>query len=117
MLRSIANIMKISGCDIPEWMLQLKKINKNERRHLAKHAIKRDDITTQAKFDRKKKGHKQEWKHCFRDRKRGAKKGPKASVDTPSDISFVCYLILTGIETQPFWGNVPRLLIQNEYTQ
>ncbi|KNB46517.1 hypothetical protein JH06_0124 [Blastocystis sp. subtype 4] len=58
MLRSIANIMKISGCDIPEWMLQLKKINKNERRHLAKHAIKRDDITTQAKFDRKKKGHK-----------------------------------------------------------
>ena len=50
MLRSIANIMKISGCDIPEWMLQLKKINKNERRHLAKHAIKRDDITTQAKF-------------------------------------------------------------------
>ena len=58
MLRSIANIMKISGCDIPEWMLQLKKINKNERRRLAKHAVKRDDITTQAKFDRKKKGHK-----------------------------------------------------------
>lgn len=55
MLRSIANIMKISGCDIPEWMLQLKKINKNERRHLAKHAIKRDDITTQAKFDRKRR--------------------------------------------------------------
>lgn len=26
MLRSIANIMKISGCDVPEWMLQLKKI-------------------------------------------------------------------------------------------
>ena len=26
MLRSIANVMKISGCDVPEWMLELKKI-------------------------------------------------------------------------------------------
>lgn len=55
MLRSIANIMKISGCDVPEWMLQLKKIDKKERRRVAKHAVKRDDITTQAKFDKKKK--------------------------------------------------------------
>ena len=55
MLRSIANIMKLSGCDVPEWMLQLKKIDKKERRRVAKHAVKRDDITTQAKFDKKKK--------------------------------------------------------------
>lgn len=47
--------MKISGCDVPEWMLQLKKIDKKERRRVAKHAVKRDDITTQAKFDKKKK--------------------------------------------------------------
>ena len=26
MLRSIANLMKLSGCEVPEWMLQLKKI-------------------------------------------------------------------------------------------
>ena len=58
MLRSIANIMKISGCEVPEWMLQLKKIGKNERRRLEKHAIKRDDITTQAKFDKKRKNKK-----------------------------------------------------------
>ena len=55
MLRSIANIMKISGCDVPEWMLQLKKIDKKERKRVAKHAVKRDDITTQTKFDKKKK--------------------------------------------------------------
>ena len=55
MLRSIVNIMKISVCDVPEWMLQLKKIDKKERRRVAKHAVKRDDITTQAKFDKKKK--------------------------------------------------------------
>lgn len=55
MLRSIANIMKISGCDVPEWMLQLKKIDRKERRRVAKHAVKRDDITTQAKFDKKKR--------------------------------------------------------------
>ena len=26
MLRSIANLMKLSGCEVPDWMLQLKKI-------------------------------------------------------------------------------------------
>lgn len=91
MLRSIANIMKISGCDIPEWMLQLKKINKNDRRRLAKHAVKREDITTQAKFDRKKKGNKYSSGGWIRDRKRGAKKGAKKSTDTPS-IIFLVYL-------------------------
>ena len=31
-LRSIANVMKISGCeDVPEWMLKLKKQNRSER--------------------------------------------------------------------------------------
>lgn len=24
-LRSIANVMKLSGCEVPEWMLSLKK--------------------------------------------------------------------------------------------
>jgi ATP-dependent RNA helicase DDX52/ROK1 len=26
LLRSVANVMSISGCDVPEWMLQMKKI-------------------------------------------------------------------------------------------
>lgn len=26
MLRSIANIMKISGCEVPDWMLKMKKL-------------------------------------------------------------------------------------------
>ena len=55
MLRSIANVMKISGCDVPEWMLELKKINKGDRKRIQKHGIKREEITTQAKFDKKKR--------------------------------------------------------------
>ncbi len=65
MLRSIANVMKISGCEVPDWMLQLKKIewwrerrvtrSKRDRKRIEKHAIKRDVITTQASFDKKRK--------------------------------------------------------------
>ena len=25
-LRSIANVMKLSGCDVPEWMLHIKQV-------------------------------------------------------------------------------------------
>ena len=40
-LRSIANVMKISGCeDVPEWMLKLKKQNRNEKKYMKKYAPK-----------------------------------------------------------------------------
>lgn len=31
-LRSIANVMKLSGCDVPEWMLRLKTMKTKEKR-------------------------------------------------------------------------------------
>lgn len=54
-LRNIANIMKISGCDVPEWMLKIRKSNKLKE----KHAIKRPHISTKAKEDLIKSRRKQ----------------------------------------------------------
>lgn len=28
LLRSLANVLKISGCDVPEWIFELKSLNK-----------------------------------------------------------------------------------------
>jgi len=37
-LRSIANVMKISGCEVPEWMLRLKTMKtKDKRRYNCVH--------------------------------------------------------------------------------
>lgn len=43
-LRSVANIMKNSGCKVPEYMLTIKKSSKKVRRQLEKTVPKRDDI-------------------------------------------------------------------------
>jgi superfamily II DNA/RNA helicase len=40
-LRSIANVMRISGCDVPEWMLTLKKMGRQDRKKLERHAPRR----------------------------------------------------------------------------
>ncbi|XP_047533111.1 probable ATP-dependent RNA helicase DDX52 [Vanessa atalanta] len=44
-LRSIASVMKQSGCEVPEYMLKLKQ-NANKRKKLAKKAPRRDEIST-----------------------------------------------------------------------
>lgn len=31
-LRSIANVMRLSGCEVPAWMLELKKMSRNDRK-------------------------------------------------------------------------------------
>lgn len=43
-LRSIANILRTSGCKVPEYMLTIKKQSKKMRRQLEKTVPKRDDI-------------------------------------------------------------------------
>lgn len=43
-LRSIANIIREAGCEVPEYMLKLKKASKKARRALAKKAPKRKKI-------------------------------------------------------------------------
>lgn len=41
---SIATVMKDSGCPVPDYMLEMKKLHKNTRRKLEKQSISRDEI-------------------------------------------------------------------------
>lgn len=50
-LRTIANVMKQSGCKVEDWMLQLRKNNN-------KSAPRRDDIDTTPRYDRRKRQKK-----------------------------------------------------------
>jgi len=53
MLRSIANVMKNSGCDVPEWILHLDRAPKATRKRLAKKPIERPHIETVTTYDLK----------------------------------------------------------------
>eukprot|EP00501_MAST-03F_sp_TOSAG23-6_P001557 GSMAST32.ASY1.ANO1.1621.1 assembled CDS len=84
-LRTIANIMKLSGCNVPSWMLQIKKQNSGDRRKQKTSAINRHSISTASTYDRRaaaKKANmiKQSKEKRDRERRTGIKargRGPK----------------------------------------
>jgi ATP-dependent RNA helicase DDX52/ROK1 len=89
-LRTIANVMKLSGCDIPEWMLTIKRQSQpggsvmmgggSGKKRKRKSAIppKRSDIDTTPKFDKKKQRRK---KHFIENAKRKKSKNAQKSDD------------------------------------
>lgn len=44
-LRSIVNVMKASGCEVPDWMLQMKPLSKSKRRQRATKPLSRKPIS------------------------------------------------------------------------
>lgn len=52
---SIAHVLKQSGCDVPEYMLTMKKRPKKERKKLESSAPPRNDITTKPIYEILKK--------------------------------------------------------------
>jgi ATP-dependent RNA helicase DDX52/ROK1 len=50
-LRTIANVMRLSGCDVPEWMLHLKRQSKSS----GGQKKKRDDIDTTPVYDKRRR--------------------------------------------------------------
>jgi len=48
-LRSIANLMKKSGCDVKPWMLELKNPGRKKWKELEKNPLKRKTISTSIK--------------------------------------------------------------------
>ncbi|XP_076649186.1 DExD-box helicase 52 [Halictus rubicundus] len=52
-LRSIAAVMRESGCNVPDYMLAMKKHTKKERRKLEREAPTREKISTLPRFKRK----------------------------------------------------------------
>ena len=76
-LKSIANVMKEAGCEIPEFMLELKKPNKRLKSKLAKSAPKRQTILrSEIKRFKKKKNAKE-----------GAEEEEKAEVEKEDEKS------------------------------
>ncbi|ETN18561.1 hypothetical protein PPTG_04135 [Phytophthora nicotianae INRA-310] len=53
-LRTIANVMKISGCEVPDWMLSLKKASVSKRKELLKAPPTRHRINTVSGYDLQK---------------------------------------------------------------
>ncbi|CAG8776108.1 7470_t:CDS:10, partial [Gigaspora margarita] len=48
------NVMKDSGCEVPNWMLELKNPSKESKQQLRKKPIKRKTIDTRSNYDKKK---------------------------------------------------------------
>ncbi|KAJ2004849.1 RNA-dependent ATPase rok1 [Coemansia thaxteri] len=59
-LKTIVNVMRESGCDIPEWMLQLRKPSQDDKKKLKKNPVERDAIITVPKYDLKRRNHKKQ---------------------------------------------------------
>jgi ATP-dependent RNA helicase DDX52/ROK1 len=68
-LKTIVNVMKESGCNVPDWMLNLKNPSKNEKKNLKNQALKRIAITTVSKYDQEKLKRKREMIQASKKRK------------------------------------------------
>ncbi|XP_019850917.1 PREDICTED: probable ATP-dependent RNA helicase DDX52 isoform X2 [Amphimedon queenslandica] len=53
-VRSIANVMKSSGCPVPDWMLEMRNPSKNQKKALSRKPVKRRSIKTVSKYDLEK---------------------------------------------------------------
>jgi len=59
-LRSIANVMKSSGCDIPDWIMRIKKPSRDMKKKLKKVPIQRAGIKTVSKYDKEQANKKKQ---------------------------------------------------------
>jgi len=51
LLRSIAHVIKASGCDVPDWMFTLKKASQQKKNELKNRVPHRRDISQTSRFD------------------------------------------------------------------
>ncbi|KAF9586763.1 RNA-dependent ATPase rok1 [Lunasporangiospora selenospora] len=70
-LKSIVNVMRESGCEVPDWMLAMKKPSKNEKSNLRKKPLQRATINTMSSYDKKKIAHKRDMVANSKKRKAG----------------------------------------------
>lgn len=59
-LKSIASVIKSSGGDVPQWMLELKAPSKNAKQALKKKPVERKSISTKSHHDKVKEAHKKD---------------------------------------------------------
>ena len=75
LLRSIATLVKRAGGDVPEYMLNLKKASRQEKRQLAKFAPKREGINPESNYDKAIRVKKEQMIAASKKRKRNAEEG------------------------------------------
>ncbi|KAJ3082206.1 DEAD (Asp-Glu-Ala-Asp) box polypeptide 52, partial [Quaeritorhiza haematococci] len=68
-LKSIVNVMRESGCEVPEWMLKLPKPSKMAKKQRRTNPLERDAIKTTSKYDLKKAEKKREMIESSKKRK------------------------------------------------
>jgi len=71
-LRSIANVMKSSGCDIPDWIMRIQKPSRDTKKKLKKVPIQRAGIKTVAKYDKEQSEKKKQIVEMSKARKKMA---------------------------------------------
>jgi len=54
MLPTIANVVKSSGSEVPEWMLGLKRHSRSARKKFANRPTDRETVSTVSEYDRKR---------------------------------------------------------------
>ncbi|CAG8568077.1 1592_t:CDS:10, partial [Ambispora leptoticha] len=68
-LKSIVNVMKESGCEVPDWMLTLKPPSQNAKKQVRRKPIDRRTISTVSKYDLEKIKRKKEIVEASKKRK------------------------------------------------
>ncbi|CEP17983.1 hypothetical protein [Parasitella parasitica] len=68
-MRGVVNVMKNSGCEIPEWMLNIKKMTSNQKQKMRK-GLDRGHVDTTSKYDKYKQNKKNEMIEASKKRKR-----------------------------------------------
>lgn len=74
-LRTIAQVMRNSGCEVPEYMLHLKKPNRDDKRQLLERAPKRDGIRKESSYEKEGRKKKEDMISASRKRKQEALSG------------------------------------------
>ena len=76
LLRNVATIVQKSGGEVPEYMLKMKKASRQDKRKLAKTAIKREGITKESRMKKRKHSN---GKSSFKAKKAKLSKNNKTS--------------------------------------
>ncbi|ORY82676.1 P-loop containing nucleoside triphosphate hydrolase protein [Protomyces lactucae-debilis] len=59
-LKSVASVIRASGGEVPDWMLDLKKPSKKEKKALRKKPVERKNISTTSRYEKEKEAHKKQ---------------------------------------------------------
>ncbi|EGZ26193.1 hypothetical protein PHYSODRAFT_555670 [Phytophthora sojae] len=86
-LRTIANVMKISGCEVPDWMLSLKKASMSKRKELLKAPPMRHRINTVSGYDLQKANRLKQMKQAKHKKSGGESNQSKSQSDKKQDNS------------------------------